>query len=61
MAFVLNMVGAYNPIKAVILVVTHIVIDYVKSHAKDKHKQETVYLYIDQFLHICINIAMYLI
>lgn len=56
----LSFLGAYAFWKVLILVGSHIAIDYWKSHAKDKSKQETVDLYIDQASHIIINIAMYI-
>jgi hypothetical protein len=44
--------------KCFILIISHYIIDYKKSHAIDKKKSNTIYLYIDQILHICINIIL---
>jgi hypothetical protein len=41
-----------------ILLITHYVIDYIKSHAKNKDKALTLYLYIDQALHLIINFIL---
>lgn len=57
-SFILNMMGHFSLWKAFVLVISHIVIDYAKSHAKNKDRALTSYLYIDQILHIGINILM---
>lgn len=57
-AFCFNFIGAYAPYKAFILVLSHIAIDYIKSHAKDEGKALKEYLYIDQALHITINLIL---
>lgn len=61
MALVLNLLGVFAIWKAILLVGSHIIIDYKKATAKNKDKALTTYLYIDQFLHIIINIILYLI
>jgi len=55
------MLGVFTIWKAIVLVVSHIVIDYKKSHAKNKDKALTTYLYIDQALHIIIILTLYYI
>ena len=59
MAFVFELIGVFTIWKAIVLVGSHIIIDYFKATAKDKEKSMTIYLYIDQFLHIFINILLY--
>ncbi len=54
----LKFLGAFALWKAVVLVTSHIIIDYRKATATDKTKAETTYLYIDQALHILINFAL---
>ena len=61
MALVLILLGVFATWKAILLVGSHIIIDYKKATAKNKDKALTTYLYIDQFLHIIINIRLYLI
>ena len=58
MAFILKILGVFTVWKAIILVASHLVIDYKKATAKDKDKALTSYLYIDQGLHISINLLM---
>lgn len=61
MAFVLNLLGAdFIVLKAIVLVSSHIFIDYIKATAKNKDKALTTYLYIDQAFHITINFILYL-
>jgi len=60
-ALVFKMLGVFTIWKAIVLVVSHIVIDYKKSHAKNKDKALTTYLYIDQALHIIIILTLYYI
>ena len=60
-AVALKLLGLFAIWKALILIVSHIIIDYNKATAKDKTKALTTYLYIDQLLHILINIAMVII
>jgi hypothetical protein len=61
MALTLKLLGVFAIWKAVVLVVSHILIDYKKASAKNKDKALTSYLYIDQALHIGINIILYLV
>jgi hypothetical protein len=61
MALVFKFIGVFAVWKAIALVLSHIVIDYKKAHVKDKNKALTTYLYIDQALHIIINIALAII
>jgi hypothetical protein len=51
----------YVVLKSIFLVASHIFIDYHKATAKNKEKALTTYLYIDQTLHIGIDILLYLI
>lgn len=60
-AFVLKLLGVFTIWKAIVLVISHIIIDYKKSTAKDKDKALTTYLYIDQIFHIGINVFLYCI
>lgn len=60
-ALVFKVLGVFAIWKAFVLVVSHIIIDYKKSHAKNKDKALTTYLYIDQALHIIINLTLYYI
>ena len=60
-ALIFKFLGVFVIWKAVALVVSHIIIDYKKSHAKNKEKALTTYLYLDQALHIGINILLYFI
>ena len=56
----LYLLGIYAIWKSVVLLVSHVVIDYWKSRAKNIEKQNGIYLYIDQVLHIGINTALLL-
>jgi hypothetical protein len=60
-ALCFKLMGVFAIWKAVVLVSSHIIIDYKKATAKNKDKALTTYLYIDQFLHIIINIMLLLI
>ena len=60
-ALCFRLIGVFAIWKAILLVGSHIIIDYKKATAKNKDKALTTYLYIDQFLHIIINIILYLI
>lgn len=55
----LSFMGAFVMWKALFLVLSHVVIDYKKSHAINKDKALTTYLYIDQSCHIAINTILY--
>lgn len=59
MALVFKLLGAFVIWKAIILVISHMIIDYKKATAKNKERALTTYLYIDQALHIAINIILY--
>lgn len=61
MALVFKFIGVFTIPKAIILVVSHFIIDYIKSHAKDKSKALTTYLYIDQTSHLLINLILMVI
>lgn len=59
MAFVFHLMGCnYIELKALMLVSSHLAIDYIKATAKDEEKALTIYLYIDQSLHIVINFIL---
>lgn len=53
-----KLIGAFALWKVLVLLASHIGVDYVKSHAKDKSKALTSYLYWDQVLHLGIAIAL---
>jgi len=57
-ALVLKFMGAFALWKAFVLASSHYVIDYKKAHAKNKTKALTCYLYIDQALHVTLNLLM---
>lgn len=57
-ALVLKLLGLFAIWKAIALIISHMVIDYKKATAKNKEKALTTYLYIDQALHIVINIIL---
>lgn len=61
MALILKLLGVFTVWKAIVLVCSHIIIDYLKATAKDKDKALTLYLYVDQGLHICIDVLMLLL
>ena len=54
----LKLLGLFAIWKAIILIASHMIIDYKKATAKNKDKSLTTYLYIDQALHIAINIFL---
>lgn len=60
-SLVFKLTGVYDNWKVFILIISHIIIDHIKANAKDKEKSLTTYLYIDQILHIGINIILYLL
>lgn len=60
MALALKFLGVFAIWKAIVLVVSHIIIDYKKATAKNKDRALTTYLYIDQSLHIMLNFVLYL-
>lgn len=62
MALTFKLLGIdYYILKGLLIITTHIIIDYKKATAKNKQKALTSYLYIDQILHIVINTALCLI
>lgn len=61
MALVLKLLGVFAIWKAIVLVISHIMIDYKKATAKNKELVLTAYLYIDQALHLVINFVLYVI
>jgi hypothetical protein len=44
-----------------VVLISHIIIDYLKSHAKDKEKALKSYLYMDQCYHMLINFSLMII
>lgn len=61
MALCFKLLGVLTIWKAVVLVLSHMIIDYKKATAKNKEKALTNYLYIDQGLHLLINFILYLV
>jgi hypothetical protein len=57
----LYILGSYSIWKALFILSSHMIIDCKKAKARDKQKALTTYLYIDQGLHVGINILLYLI
>lgn len=57
-ALALKLLGLFAIWKAIALIISHMIIDYKKATAKNKEKALTTYLYIDQVLHIVINIIL---
>jgi len=53
-----KLLGVFIIWKFVVLLISHLIIDYVKSNAKNKEKALTSYLYIDQSLHIIIVLGL---
>lgn len=58
-ALAFKLLGVFSILKAFILVISHILIDYKKATAKNKYKALTTYLYIDQALHLAINVVLF--
>jgi len=54
----LKLLGVFVIWKFVVLLISHLIIDYIKSNAKNKEKALTSYLYIDQSLHIIIALGL---
>jgi hypothetical protein len=54
-----KLLGVFSILKAFILVISHILIDYKKATARNKDKTLTTYLYIDQALHLAINVVLF--
>lgn len=61
MSLCLQLLGTLTIWKTLVLLLSHLIIDYWKSHAKNKDKALTTYLYIDQVLHIGIDALLYFI
>lgn len=60
-ALILKSLGVFAIWKAIVLVASHIIIDYKKATAKNKDLALKTYLYIDQALHLAINFILYAI
>lgn len=61
MALALKLLGVFAIWKAVVLIISHIIIDYKKATANNKDLALTTYLYVDQGLHLMINFILYMI
>ena len=59
-AFCLDLMGLFAIWKVAVLFISHMLIDYWKSHS-DPVKGAKEYLYIDQILHISINIILVIV
>jgi hypothetical protein len=57
-ALCFKLLGVFAFWKAFVLVGSHMLIDYKKATAKNKEKALTSYLYIDQTLHILIDLML---
>lgn len=57
-ALCFQLIGVLAIWKVPVLILSHIFIDYFKATAKNKDKALTTYLYLDQALHIIINIIL---
>ena len=53
-----KLLGVFLIWKFIVLLISHLIIDYVKSNAKNKEKALTSYLYVDQSLHIVIALGL---
>lgn len=53
-----KLLGVFAVWKFIVLLVSHLIIDYKKATVKNKDKALTSYLYIDQGLHIVINFVL---
>lgn len=58
MTICFKLIGVFAIWKVAILLISHYIIDYNKATAKNKNKALTTYLYIDQGLHIGINLLL---
>lgn len=54
----LTMMGKPELWRLLVILFSHMIIDYKKATAKNKDKALTTYLYIDQALHISINLLL---
>ena len=61
MALVFKFIGVFAMWKVLVLLLSHILIDYKKATAKNNDLALTTYLYIDQCFHIAINLILYVI
>jgi len=59
MVLVFKFLGVFAIWKAVVLIASHVVIDYKKATAKNKERALKSYLYIDQLLHLAIDFVLY--
>ena len=59
MALVFKFLGVFAIWKAVVLIASHVLIDYKKATAKNKERVLKSYLYVDQLLHLAIDFALY--
>lgn len=57
-ALAFKLLGVFTLWKAMVLVISHIIIDYKKATATNKDLALTKYLYIDQVLHISIILIL---
>lgn len=60
-ALCFKLFGVFAVWKVLVLLISHICIDYLKATAKNKEKALTSYLYLDQSAHIIINFVLYFI
>ena len=51
-------IGVFAMWKLLVLLVSHMIIDYTKANAQNKTYALTRYLYIDQALHMIINVTL---
>jgi len=56
-----KLLGVFIIWKFIFLLISHIIIDYVKANAKDKDEALTTYLYVDQSLHIMIALGLLMV
>ena len=61
MAICLYYLGVFAVWKAIVLILSHMIIDYKKATAKNKDIALTTYLYVDQTLHLVINFVLYFV
>lgn len=53
--------GGWSLSKFFVLLISHIIIDFVKANAKSEEHRETLHLYIDQLMHIVIMLLLMII
>ena len=56
--FTLEFIGVFTMWKLAILLASHMIIDYTKANAQNKTYALTRYLYVDQMLHMIINVVL---